>query len=224
MKKSFCLLASLACVAAFPLLLSSRAAAADAQPVSAPVHDGFFFNTDVGPAWTDYEISGPQGTLEASSGGATVSFRFGAALTPHLVLSGNIQANATANRPDLTFNGNDLSASGDYQFAAATYGVGLTWYSDGNTFVGFTLGTSRASLVTDDYDVDSDWGYGLGVRVGHEWWVGDDWALGIVGSVRYMQADADADVLILTPTGTNVVHFDQVKATVVGIGFTATFN
>ena len=191
---------------------------------SKPVHQGFYFNADVGLGGSHYNITGPRDNLDVSGAAANVDFRFGYALTRHLVLSLDLNGTATVKNPDTRLNGSKLYYSNDTQYGTAMIGVGLTWYFDNNLFLGGTIGTAQLSVHQNNTDINSDNGFGAQVRFGKEWWVGDDWGLGVVGGLSYASANANSNLTVNSPSGSYTAYFDHAEATTAFIAFTATFN
>lgn len=212
-------------VALFAVLLCAVLVPAGASAAQGQWHSGFYFNADVGPAGTYYHYSGPNDSLDTHSGGANVDFRFGYALTPHLMLSGDLSGAATQKNPDTTLDGRNVYSSGDLQFSSGMLGVGLTWYFDDNMFAGFTAGVGQVTLQVNNTDWNSNSGFGTQIRVGKEWWVGSEWGLGIVSGLSYVSATTDTNVTVTDSSG-NVyaAHFDHVDSTAAFVAFTATFN
>lgn len=210
--------AASACLASVPAL-------GDSDAGGMPVHHGFYFNTDVGPAATHVTFNGPHDHLGVRSGAANVDFRFGYALTPHFVLSLDLNGMATANKPDTTLNGSSIRYGGDSYYGASMLGVGLSWYSESNICVGFTLGPGRVTQHLGNTDIKSESGFAAQVRVGREWWVGNDWGLGLVGGLGYVSASANVRESVVDPSGaTYTAYFDHAEARTAFIAFSATFN
>lgn len=211
------------------VLVAGLPVSAMAQPSPsadpAPTHDGFYFNVTVGPAYSNYEITGSGNTLKADGGAASLDLRFGGAVTDHLVLSGVLGGSATLLNPDTTFNGASVSSSEDYQFGTSMVGVGLTYYFDNNLFLGFDAGVGQVRYSSSSTDLHSDSGFAAQVRFGKEWWVGDDWALGVVCGYKYLNADASIGLAVYDPhSGYHTVYLDKAKAGTVYIAFTVSFN
>ena len=210
--------------------LAAAAPAHAAQPPPGdvgPVHRGFYFNTDVGPAAGRYNFSGPRDSGDAHGWAANIDLRFGYALTGHLIVSADLTGSATANNPDTTLDGRSVHASSDYYFGSSAVAVGLTWYWDDNLFLGGNVGAGRVVLhfSNPNTSIDSNTGFAAQLRFGKEWWVGDNWGLGIVGGVSYVSAGADSNLGVTrSGGGTYVAHLDHMDATVYFVGFTASFN
>lgn len=212
--------ATLACAA------PARAAAPPPGGVGAE-HGGFYFSTDVGPAYGQYRFSGPRDSGEASGGAASVDLRFGYALTRQLVLSGDLTGTASVKNPDTTLDGRTVYARSDFYFGTSAVGVGLTWYFADNLLVGANLGAGKVILHynNSNLNIDSNTGFSSQLRFGKEWWVGEHWALGVVGGVEYVSASADSNIGWYDARGTlYTAHIDHVDATTYFVAFSATFN
>ncbi len=204
--------------------LAPGTASAGTGPGGWPEHSGFYFNTDVGLASIHYEFTGPADKLEVRSGGANLDFRFGYALTRHLVLSLDLNGTATVNKPDTTLNGSALHSNTDYHFASSAVGAGLTWYFDNNLFLGLSAGSGQATFHYYNTDINSDNGFAAQVRVGKEWWLGDDWGLGVVGGFDYLSAGTNMHLDVINSGSVYTAYLDHVDARIFFVGFTATFN
>jgi hypothetical protein len=209
-------------------ILFSAAAAptlAHASGSTAATHSGFFTNISIGAGASNYVVTGHGNKLQAKDGAASLNLRLGAALTPHLVLSGVLGGSATITNPDTTLNGYSLTLDEDHQFTTAMLGVGLTWYFDNNLFLGADVGTGQAGYLSDSANGHSDNGFAAQIRFGKEWWVSSNWALGIVAGFKYLEADADTDLYVRDGyRNSRYVYFDHVKASTLYVGFSATFN
>lgn len=209
----------------FGIGLAPLAARAGVSPAGWHVHEGFYFNTDVGPAYSHYHFTGPADEVKAHGGGADVDFRFGYALTHHLVLSLDLNGTATVNKPDTTLNGTTLHFNTDYHFASSSVGAGLTWYFENNLFLGLTVGSGQATFNYNNTDINSNNGFAAQMRMGKEWWLGDDWGLGVVGGLDYVSASTNMRLNVASSSSTfYTAYLDHVDSRTVFIGFTATFN
>ena len=159
-------------------------------------HDGFFLSMGLGPLTASYDdkVSGNApfagSTLTFSGWGALFDVRIGGSIGTNLILSGDLIGRSLV-EPKLEINGGGSATLEDVTFTEALVGAGLTYYlMPENIFFSATLGLSNISL---DYyrsgtrvTGTTDTGFGVNVKVGKEWWVGDDWALGIAGSGSWM--------------------------------------
>ena len=169
-----------------------------APSVGAHQHDGLFLRLTAGPGFGSWQGSGtatapstvgaitnPQS--DGSKGGGSISL--GGAVGENLILHG-----------DLWFNGNSprQTRTAFMEFGTAVAGGGLTYYfMPHNIFVSGGIGMATSWLVVlDPNDMDREFGrdsrhdripdgfnYGTGIgaylMVGKEWWVSDNWGLGV---------------------------------------------
>lgn len=92
-------------------------------------------------------------------------------------------------------------------------GAGVTYYfMPINVFVGGSIGPSIMSIEASGFEgsrSDSDVGFGMRFEAGKEWWVSENWGLGLSGELQY-----------------SYVKFNEVPVNSVyfGIMFSATYN
>jgi hypothetical protein len=172
-------------------------ASVEPQPVGVHMHDGFFLSVGIGAMAGSYDEavsgSGPDAgrTLTFSGGGPLIDLRCGGTIAENLILSGDIAARGLI-QPGVETSGTPLPPADDPAVTEALVGVGLTYYfMPENFFVSGTFGLSQISMeytrAGTPVTVDStDMGFGLSLRVGKEWWVGEQWALGIAAAGGWM--------------------------------------
>jgi len=167
-----------------------------AAPPGYRQHDGFYFNARLGFGYMSLG-SDSAGRFTGLAGNLGVSL--GAALTPNLVLFGELGGVALSN-PDFSANNGSSSSTNDTSVSLFDVGIGAAYYLDpANVFVSGTLATSKASFTFDD-GVDrvtdnTNWGIMTRLAAGKEWWVGSEWAMGVAGEVglaRMSVTDAEA--------------------------------
>lgn len=163
-------------------------------------HDGFFLQFNIGPSGQSWVIEDPTPVFdELSVEGSGVQFdvSIGGSVTPNLVIFGQITANSVVS-PELSgrIGGVSMSDNSGSDVAASTVGVGggVAYYLlNGLYFAGSAL-SLQLQLDEDRNDdgerAESDSGLGFQLRVGKEWWVSDEWGLGIAGS--YLRGNVPA--------------------------------
>ena len=153
----------------------------------AETHDGFFLRMSAGLGGSnitaepenggDREISGAGGSFELSIGGA---------LTENVILHGTL-AGAGIGEPN--FHGNGDAFQGEYDDVSLGFvGIGATYYiMPANVYISSSIGASSISLEGNDQDRDremDDNGVGLILQVGKEWWVSDNWGIGVAAQTH----------------------------------------
>jgi hypothetical protein len=73
----------------------------------------------------------------------------------------------------------------------------LAYYLPNNVYIAGTLATMQWSVTESDDSnatlADSKWGFGVQGLVGKEWWVSEDWGLGVAGEVMAASMKDDDD-------------------------------
>ena len=180
------------------------------------VHDGFFLRVTAGLGYVSAsEAVGGGETINYSGVGVTFGAAFGGTIAPNLVLFGEFLGTSVPNydsRYQVARVHN--TASGDMTLSG--FGPGIAYYIEPiNLYLSGTLAFSEMSF-TDSYSGYSDgtnWGLGLSVAVGKEWWATRDWGIGIAGQVH------------LASMGDTVAAYDtRMTATAFSLLFSATYN
>ena len=171
-------------------------------------HDGFFLRLALGfgggaaslePTGSAAAGLGVDLTTDISGGGGGFSFDIGGApvdnLIIHLRMSDFIMVD-----PKVEVAAAGASGELNGSFGSSFFGLGLTYYfMPVNLYITAALG---AGGLTTDIDGDdeptraTDAGFGFNFDVGKEWWVSDNWGLGLAGRfvlVNGTSTDDDTD-------------------------------
>jgi len=123
------------------------------------------------------------GNVEYSGSGASIGVAGGYALTPQLIVFGQLLYAGTSGT-DVKMNGGN-STSTTYDVNVAGIGLGAASYFGPNLFVSASVLLATATI--DDSSghtvVSSKSGFGFDAIVGKEWWVSDNWGLGVSGQM-----------------------------------------
>jgi hypothetical protein len=158
----------------------------------ARAHDGFYLRLHLGPGYTHLSASDSGGDL--SLGGKSLSFgiALGGAVSSHVIVYGTVvdglvfdlsskqnQAQAESGMIEGFVNGGGLG-----RMSVLGVGAGAAYYLDSNVFFASSVLGSRVS-VSDVIGAvaKSDWGVTFEGLVGKEWWVSDNWGLGVAGQL-----------------------------------------
>jgi hypothetical protein len=156
-------------------------------------HDGFYMRLSLGGggAWAS-------GAGQTYSGGS-VAFgaAFGGAITPHLILYGEFFVHTIPN-PTAESYGSSRTLDADLDILG--FGPGVAYYfMPFDLYVSGTLLLQQVQLSDSNnsnrsFDVTKT-GIGCSIMVGKEWWVADDWGLGVaaqllLGSAKDRTVDA----------------------------------
>lgn len=161
----------------------------------AHVHHGFFFRGLIGPG--GFRASATIGTdsYEISGGGAGLGLALGGVVAENLIVYGEIFGN-TASNPTFTQNGMSQTATNSTA-GVGGLGPGIAYYFASNFYVGGTVDFAKISIQQNNQEIaHSDTGLGISVHFGKEWWVSDNWGLGIAlqlygGSIPDGQANTN---------------------------------
>lgn len=179
----------------------------------AQTHDGFFLNMALGFAGGSMDIKGDGYKLENSGTTTLFNFRIGGCPIPNLAISADLQGVGMAGITQ-KMAGESQKADKDLTYTVSTLGLGTTYYIPDLFFVGATISPSGSLRVADDNDEEDSQGdmMGYSLRIGKEWWVSENWGLGVEFNYTHSTLseveDTDLDWV------TNVY----------GVLFTATFN
>lgn len=189
-----------------------QTAAHEAPPPPAPPraghheHDGFYLRMMPGVGYTSMSSSG----IKVHGGSGMFTFSIGGAVTDNLIVFGHL-GGSTIVDPKVRIAGNDLQGRGSASLSGI--GVGIAYYlMPSNVYFSGALVATQISLRDeDDRRIgETETGGGVDLSIGKEWWVSDNWGLGVAG--RFMFASID-------DRGGSTI-----KATSTSIAFTATYN
>ncbi|HEY8925529.1 MAG TPA: hypothetical protein VIU64_14180, partial [Polyangia bacterium] len=183
----------------------------------AHTHDGFYLRMQIGLAAAELEGRVPGRTVTYGGAGASAGLAVGYTVAPHLTLYLDL---LIAGASGTTARVNGLSQSGN-QYGANVFGIGpgLSLDFGPNLFASATL--LLAGVSVDDGSgssvVDSKSGAALELQFGKEWWVSDNWGLGLSGQFIYgAMKGSDSDPFLLAVPDWRIVS--------AAILFSATYN
>jgi hypothetical protein len=156
-------------------------------------HDGFMLRLALGFGASNMiekfdESAGILGSSEFEYSGFSVTFSLdlGGSPVDDLVIHGRIADFLNAS-PSVSMDGEDLGEVDNLSLAGVLFGVGVTYYfMPINLYITGVVGPSWISVGGSSVDSDGDTlstdvGFGLNFDIGKEWWVGDNWGLGVAG-------------------------------------------
>ncbi len=169
---------TLAAMALLALWLAPGAAGADAHE-----HDGFFLRLATGIGGATDSVTDDDGVVNTIRGAAsTSSIAIGYTITENLALHAEI-FHAALIEPESTKGGSQTSAvvlAGKY--FAAGFGAGVTYYFTPSNF--YISGAVGGVVLNADFGIarfSTEPGFGMDFLFGKEWWVSDNWAIGVAG-------------------------------------------
>jgi hypothetical protein len=195
----------------FCLALSGEALAGP----SPQTHDGFFLRLapGVGGAGTKIEDGGDEINMDGSAG--VLNIAIGGMVTETMALHGTLFGWSIADPETELIEGGIEIGSGELDGTLTLGGIGIgitNYFLSSNVYFSATVGAASLELDIDGLgDAESDTGIAGEVSVGKEWWVGNNWALGLAGVFGFHSIpDSDVD--------------ENFKGAHLGVLFSATFN
>lgn len=197
------------------VVMTSAALAGEAK-----THDGLFVRVALGGGTASAKISPPGGSLEFSGTAGDVDLAIGKSLNPNFALHASLWG-WSASKPDaelvITGLGSDKQGV-DGTVTMGAVGLGGTYFfMPLNAYVTGSVGLARLKVEDNQSGADgnSDSGFGFQVAVGKEWWVGQNFGLGVAGDMSYFSAKDNAELLGTT---------DSWGGPAFGLRLSATFN
>jgi len=180
-------------------------------------HDGFFLRMLYGVGYAELvekDVLGSDMTYSGESG--ALRFQIGGTVSENLILYGEF-GGVMQFDPELEWLGQSVSTS-DITVSVFDFGGGVTYYlMPSNFYFSLSLHTSQASIESNGNTGESEYGFGLNAMVGKEWWVGEQWALG-VSIYGYYSTMKDEGTIEETNYEYDINNFS------VGVMFSATYN
>jgi hypothetical protein len=169
---------------AVPTVLAAWAplAAIAGEPRS---HDrGFFLRLAPGGGYsrTAIDEDGDRFALKGTSGSMDIAI--GAVVKDNFAVHATIGAWGLVD-PDVELNGEEEVAT-DTSLTMTLIGAGFTYYlGQSNVYLTASGGASMLTLEFEGESENSNTGVAFDVGLGKEWWVSDNWGLGVSATVGY---------------------------------------
>jgi hypothetical protein len=179
----------------------------------ARTHDGFFLQLDLGAGYlrSEFDEGGFSQLMDGGAGELSVSVGYN--VVPNFIIGGQFWG-ASVSDADVEVNGVAQTGS-DVSFGLGGIGVNLTYYfMPLNLYVQATPTLTTLSGEIDNQDVEADTGFGIRLAVGKEWWVSDNWALGLNVQAAFSSND---DEVPGGPSGSFASQW-------YGVAFSATYD
>lgn len=147
------------------------------------VHDGFFLRLAPGFGWNSTSEEYGGNTFKMSGVSGLFNFAIGGAVAQDLILQLDVSGVSTSD-PKVKLNGNDQSSSIS-SASTSLAGIGMTYYLPSNFYLTGAVGMAESAYKSNGTTYKTDNGYGANVIVGKEWWVSDNWGVGLAGQFLY---------------------------------------
>lgn len=193
----------------FVCLFVTSAARADSRPFT---HDGFMLRLSLGLGYENLSIDDGDGTtLDIGGVGGATELGIGGMVADNLAING-VLLGSTVVSPSVSQNGQDLGEADDSSVSLFGLGAGITyWLMPADVYFAAAILMSQASIKVEGTTFEADWGVGVDLMIGKEFWVGAEWGVGVAAQFAY------ADV----PTQTSGSSANYLSFNVM---FTATYN
>ncbi len=175
-------------------------------------HDGLYLSFGLSFGYFKNSIaydSGPIGDEKVSKGDVSFEFLLGGTPAPGVVIGGGLLAWGVGD-PNVEVDGQTVKNSELRSMSVASLGPFVDFYPDdkGGFHVQGFVGLSQLSFEDDRGQSDSSeepTGYSLAGAVGYDFWVGDQWSIGVLGRFMYSSLavtvdDIDRTHHVLSPT------------------------
>lgn len=166
------------------------------QPTGVNTHDGFYLRLAFGLGFFNDSITSEtfDGDIDFTIRGFTTAseFMLGGTVARGLVLGGGFLSGLVP-APEAEVGG----ISGDLDTSLFFFMLGpfIDYYFDPNEGFHLQVLVGVAALSADDEDIDVAVGGGFGIGLGHEWWVADQWSIGILGRLAFASMKIDDSFL-----------------------------
>ncbi len=164
------------------LIAASSAQALSERPMGGDRDSGLFLRLSAGFGFAGTEAVVPLGeitTQELSFTGsaADLNLAIGGFVQPGLALHFTIMG-WTISEPSVDYGGLSITIPNDLNMVAI--GGGLTWYMlPSGLYLSANVGSGELSIE----DAESESGLAIDLTIGKEWWVSNQWSLGLAGGL-----------------------------------------
>lgn len=178
-------------------------------------HDGFFLRIHYGfgnGLVVEQDYLGSDREFEGLAG--VLRLQVGHEIADNLILFGEY-GGFVMQKPDMHWQGETVSEA-DAEIAIVDLGIGLTYYfMPINIYLSGSLTLSGNSIDLKGEEEEAGGGLGVYFAVGKEWWISENWGIGVALFAYYSSTEVENKDLDETYDVSNRVF---------GIAFTATYN
>jgi hypothetical protein len=173
-------------------------------------HDGFFLRLQLGGGYSHADAV--EADLKLKGGAAAFNVEVGGAPARNFILYGKLWG-AGAPGPDIEAGEGTIRGDDDVTLNFSAIGAGASYYlMPSNFYVSGAVSFSQLSISIDGERVgETDPGLGLHLGLGKEWWVSDNWGLGVGAEVMFGRIRSEDSI-------------DDWNVANVSVLFSATFN
>lgn len=172
-------------------------------------HDGFFLRLAPGVGLFSGEENYDGNKIKIDGESGVFGISIGGALSENLILHADLLGVSTAD-PKVKYNGYKATLDGDV--STSIFGIGITTYFSSNLYLSGSIGFAKTKLDGNGFEGETDRGFGFIGMVGKEWWVSENWGLGVAGQFMYASCPDEGE------------GSGDLSTTSVAILFSATYN
>lgn len=142
-------------------------------------HDGFYLRIFLGLGYTSMSVDDLD--VDVSGAGGAFGLAAGYAVTDNFIIFGEIFDDIAVS-PEV--NGQNVD-NNDVSAGVVALGIGAAYYfQPHNIYVSGTLAMGQVTIQNDGEEIaESDFGPGISLMVGKEWWVSPNWGVGVAAQV-----------------------------------------
>jgi opacity protein-like surface antigen len=141
-------------------------------------HDGFFLQLDLGAGAMSTSTSYGGSTIDMSGTAGQFSLALGGAVAPNLILAGHLWG-VSVSSPDVEIDGQSFGTA-DATLGLSGIGLNVTYYiMPVNIYLSVTPSIGVLTSESGGTTGETENGFALRLAAGKEWWVTDNWGLGL---------------------------------------------
>lgn len=142
-------------------------------------HLGLFVRPELGFGYLATSGSLRGNEVKLSGGGLSLGLAIGGAVSEDFIIAGRIWQ-FSSSTPTVTVDAGSMGLGQDFDVKLGGVGVLLNWYlMPGNWYVAATPSVTWLKVGEGSSQGTYQWGLGLHAAFGKEWWVSDNWGLGL---------------------------------------------
>jgi hypothetical protein len=166
-------------------------------------HDGFYLSLQLPVGQRNIGFQSPVGEMKAEGFGGGFTLAIGGVVARNLVVYGEV-GGVTVTDPKLSTESQSVETE-NASMSLTQFGPGIAYYiMPLNVYVGASAMLSGVSVESEGETVaKSKLGFGGALRAGKEFWVSNNWGLGLGVEARFANAKDDAGDV--SATGFSVV-------------------
>jgi len=159
-----------------------------AQAQAARQHEEFYLHLDLGGGGMNTSATQGGTELEFSGGAGQFSIAAGYNVVPNFIIAGQLWG-LSASSPDFKINGTKVPTT-DITLGLSAVGVNFTYYfMPIGIYLSATPSIATATLESGGVEFETDSGFAIRLAAGKEWWVSDNWGIGL--NVQYAHSSND---------------------------------